>query len=98
MLFVTDAGGAVGESSGVVGGVSPARRVSFPMTDATFDSLTDAGKDLFLNSILWAAGIIDPPAPPALPDIAGLIGYWPLDGSAADASGQGTEGNELKSR
>ena len=95
MLFVTDAGGAVGESSGVVGGVSPARRVSFPMTDATFDSLTDAGKDLFLNSILWAASIIDPPAPPALPDIAGLIGYWPLDGSAADASGQGTEGNVI---
>ena len=92
MLFVTDTGGAVGEGSGVVDNVSPARRVSFPMTDATFDSLTDAGKELFVNSILWAAGIVDPPT---LPDIPGVIGYWPLDGSAADASGKGVDGNVI---
>ena len=73
MLFVTDAGGAVGESSGVEGGVSPARRVAFPMTDATFDSLTDDGKTLLVNAIRWAAG----------QDIGGggafegLSGYWP---------------------
>ena len=28
------------------------------MTDATFDMLTNDGKQLFLNSILWAAGEI----------------------------------------
>ncbi len=90
MLFVTDTGGAVGEGSGVNGGISPARRVAFPMTDATFDSLTDHGKTLLVNAILWAAGVIDPPV---LPDIPGVIGYWPLDGSAVDVSGQGADGN-----
>jgi hypothetical protein len=58
MLFVTDAGGEVAEGAGVTGNVSPARRVAFPMTDSTFDSLTDDGKQLLLNSILWAAGEI----------------------------------------
>ncbi len=58
MLFVTDAGGEVAAGAGVTDNLSPARRVAFPMTDATFDMLTNDGKQLFLNSILWAAGEI----------------------------------------
>ncbi len=58
MLFVTDAGGEVAAGAGVTDNVSPARRVAFPITDATFDTLTDDGKQLFLNAILWAAGEI----------------------------------------
>lgn len=58
MLFVTDAMGAVVEGAGVSGNVSPARRVAFSMTDSTFDSLTEEGKTLLTNAILWAAGEI----------------------------------------
>ncbi len=92
MLFVTDTGGEVGAGSGVDGAASPARRVAFPMTDATFDSLTDDGKLLLENSILWAAGIIGgEPAP-----IDGLLGYWRFNegsgGTVADSSGNGNDG------
>jgi hypothetical protein len=58
MLFVTEAGAAVADTAGITDNVSPARRVAFPMTDVTFDSLTDAGKQLFANSIRWAAGTL----------------------------------------
>ncbi len=92
MLFVTDTGGEVGAGSGVDGAASPARRIAFPMTDATFDSLTDDGKLLLENSILWAAGIIGgEPAP-----IDGLLGYWRFNegsgGTVADSSGNGNDG------
>jgi hypothetical protein len=89
MLFVTDAGAAVAEGAGVTDNVSPARRVAFPMTDSSFDSLTDAGKQLFVNSIRWAAGVGGNPS-------ENLVGYWPADEgegtTVADASGNGLDG------
>jgi hypothetical protein len=87
MLFVTDAGGAVAEGAGVDGNVSPARRVAFPMTDATFDTVTDAGRELLVNSILWAAGQLGSDE-----GIPNLLGYWKFDGDTADSSGNGHDG------
>jgi hypothetical protein len=55
MLFIAEAGQNVDPLSGA----SPAkgRRVMFPITDATFNSLTPAGQQLFANSIVWLAGL-----------------------------------------
>lgn len=49
-LFAVDAGGAVGVSSPAEG-----RRVMFPITDATFNNLTLQGRQLFAQSVDWAA-------------------------------------------
>lgn len=82
MLFVTEAGAAVAEGAGVTDNVSPARRVAFPMTDSSFDSLTDEGKQLFVNSIRWAAGGDSPPT--------GLDGYWSFDEGTGTVAGDGS--------
>ncbi|MFT4639086.1 MAG: hypothetical protein ACI8T1_002410 [Verrucomicrobiales bacterium] len=88
MLFVTEAGAAVADTAGITDNVSPARRVAFPMTDATFDSLTDAGKQLFANSIHWAAGTLGGGGGlPSVVDLdasglaAGAISSWTNAGS-----------------
>ncbi len=86
MLFVTDTGGVVAEGAGVDGNVSPARRVAFPMTDITFNNVTDAGRELLINSILWAAGQLEEPGPDN--DLAvGLLAYYALDGHLEDGVG-----------
>ncbi len=87
MLFVTETGAAVADTAGIADNVSPARRVALPMTDATFDSLTDAGKQLFVNAIRWAAGggspapIVDLDAS-TLPE--GPISSWANAGTLGD--------------
>ena len=89
MLFATEAGAAVADGAGVTDNVSPARRVAFPITDSSFNDLTDAGKQLFVNSIRWAAGVGGDPSP-------NLVGYWPADEgegtTVADVSGNGLDG------
>ncbi|MDB4468172.1 LamG domain-containing protein, partial [Verrucomicrobiales bacterium] len=70
------------EGAGVTDNVSPARRVAFPMTDSSFDSLTDEGKQLFVNSIRWAAGGDSPPT--------GLDGYWSFDEGTGTVAGDGS--------
>ena len=46
-------------SAGITDNVSPARRVAFSITDSSSNDLTDAGNQLFVNSILWAAGRVE---------------------------------------
>ena len=81
MLFVTDAGGAVADTAGIAGNVSPARRVALPMTDVSFDSLSEAGKEIFANSIRWAAGVLGGGGNGA------LIAHFPLDSDGNSANG-----------
>lgn len=56
-VFVAEVGDAVNPGSGITGGIAPSRRVMFPMTDSTFNNLTDDGKVLFGQSIDWLLGI-----------------------------------------
>lgn len=56
-VFIADLGDSVNPSSGITGGIAPSRRVMFPMTDATFNNLTDDGKTLFGQAIDWILGI-----------------------------------------
>ena len=54
-IFVAEAGQAVDPASGA--SPAAARRVMFPMTDNTFDSLTADGRQLFENAIDWLADV-----------------------------------------
>ncbi len=83
MLFATEAGAAVAEGAGVTDNVAPARRVAFPITDSSFNELTDAGKQLFANSIRWAAGVGGDPSP-------NLVGHWTFDEGAGTVAGDGS--------
>ena len=56
-LFVAEAGDAVNSGAGIIDNIAPARRVMFPMTDATFNNLTDDGRTLFGQAVDWALGI-----------------------------------------
>ena len=57
MLFAAEFGDAVIASAGINGNTSPARRVSFPFTDNTFDALSDDGRQLFGQALDWTAGL-----------------------------------------
>lgn len=61
LLMIVEAGDEVNPASGS----NPAqnRRVMFPMTDNTFNSLTDTGRQLFGQSVDWAAGFAIIPEP-----------------------------------
>lgn len=74
-IIAVDKGGAVGTSSPVEG-----RRVMFPITDSTFNNLTTEGRQLFLQSVDWAAGV-------------GALAQWTfptLNGTEAGAGFQAT--------
>jgi hypothetical protein len=58
MVFIADTGEAVDPLSGVLDGLSPARRVHFPMRDGTFALLTADARTLFGQALDWAAGLI----------------------------------------
>ncbi len=88
MLFVTETGEAVGEGAGIVGNISPARRVAFPMTDNSFNELTDDGKQLLANAIIWAAS-----ADTQESSIQqGLVAHWPLNEGSGDVFSEVVEG------
>jgi len=74
MLFIAEAGQDVDPASGA----SPAagRRVMFPITDNTFNFLTDDGKQLLGQSIDWAMV----PEPSSF--VLGLIGLFASSGMA----------------
>jgi hypothetical protein len=69
-LFVAEVGDAVNPGSGITGGIAPSRRVMFPMTDNTFNNLTDDGKTLFGQSIDWLLGISGGPVKLKLTDVS----------------------------
>lgn len=56
-VFIAETGDAVNPGSGITGSVAPARRVMFPMTDSTFNTLTDDGKTLFGQCLDWLLGL-----------------------------------------
>lgn len=63
-IFIADAGQPLDPASGA----SPAagRRVMFPMTDNTFNSLTSDGRTLFTNAINWLANMDTAATPPVM--------------------------------
>ena len=83
-LFVADTGAALfGDGSAGRPNVAAGRRVTFPITDSSFNNLNADGQMLFGSSVDWAAGIV--PVPPS------LAWYSPLDGNA-DATVGGVDG------
>lgn len=61
MILVVEAGDEVNPASG--SNPAAGRRVMFPMTDNTFNSLTAEGRQLFGQSVDWAAGFTVIPEP-----------------------------------
>ncbi len=67
-LFVAEAGDPVDPLAGVLDDVAPARRVHFPMTDASFSLMSEDGRQLFANALDWAAGRGSAPPPAVIPN------------------------------
>ena len=84
-IFVADTGQAVDPDSGATPAAN--RRVMFPLTDTTFDSLSAEGLQLFGNAISWLANL----TPPAVTngsavDVAALSAT--LQGTVTDTGGE----------
>ncbi|MFT7515921.1 MAG: hypothetical protein ACI9QL_005156 [Candidatus Omnitrophota bacterium] len=74
-LFIAEAGDAVNPLAGTSGNIAPARRVMFPITDNTFNTLTPEGLQLFGQAVDWIANVdmIPEPGSGGLLVLGGLV-------------------------